>query len=399
MVPARLLDLTRLMSRLGRGPMTGIDRVEYAYLTRLLACDAPLFGLVRSSAGWLLLDAKGCAGMAALATGQIPLPRADLLSRLLLPSNPLRARSETALRQLAMARAARPGLARLLRRLPKGASYINVGHANLTDRALERLRKAGLSVTVMIHDTIPLDHPEFARPDSIEPFRAKLAAVSAHASRIIHITRTAQSLTEAQLARFGRVPPAVIAPIGTAVPQPDPTGLPPGLDLSAPYFVTLGTIEPRKNHALLLDVWAQLPTPAPRLLILGNRGWADPALLARLDALPPNGPVQVLQGLDDGAVALILSKACALLAPSLAEGFGLPPVEAALLGTPVIATDLAVTREILGNMAVYLNPTDIYSWVETIVRQASQPRSMRATDPTWKAPDWDAHFKKALSLA
>ena len=379
--------------------MTGIDRVEYAYLKRLLAGDLPLFGLVRSSAGWLLLDAKGCAQLATFATGQTPLPRADLLSRLLLPSNPVRARAETALRKLAIARAARPGLARLLRHLPSGTSYLNVGHANLTDRALSRLRQAGLKVTVMIHDTIPLDHPEFARPDTVEPFRAKLAAVSAHASCVIHITHAAQALTEAQLARFGRVPMGVTAPIGTAVPQPDPAGLPPVIDLSTPYFVTLGTIEPRKNHTLLLDVWEKLPAPVPQLFILGNRGWADVALLARLDGLPQDSPVQVLQGLNDGAVALILSKARALLAPSLAEGFGLPPVEAALLGTPVIATDLAVTREILGNMAVYLSPTDIYSWVETIVRQASQPQGSKAVDPTWKAPDWDAHFKKVLNLA
>ena len=399
MVPARLLDLTRLVSRLGRGPLTGIDRVEYAYLTNLAARPVPLFGLVRSAAGWLLLNTEGCRRLAALVVGQAELPPADLVSRLMHRKDPIRARAETAARQLAIARATRPGLARLLRRLPQGASYLNVGHANLTDRSLAALARAGLSATVLIHDTIPLDHPEFARPGTVDPFRDRLAAVAAHATRVVHLTAAARALTEAQLARLGRVPPGLVAPNGVDLPKPDTTALPNGLDLTPPYFVALGTIEPRKNHAFLLDLWQRLPAPVPRLFIIGNRGWADAALLARLDALPKDGPVQVLHGLTDGAVAALLAGARALLAPSLAEGFGLPPVEAASLGTPVIATDLAVTRELLGNMAVYLPPSDIYSWMEIIVRQASAPPIRSAEPPSWKAPTWGDHFKTVLSLA
>lgn len=398
MVPARLLDLTRLVSRLGRGPMTGIDRVECAYLAHLASRETPLFGLVRSAAGWLLLDQPGCAHFAQIVSGKVGLPPADLLSRLLHRRNPLRARAETAARQLAISRAARPFLSRLMRQLPRGTSYLNVGHANLGEKALASLARAGLSVTVLIHDTIPLDHPQFARPGTVEPFRARLAAVSVHASRIIHLTEATRRLTEAQMARMGRVPPGVVAPIGVELATPDPCLLPPELDLAALYFVTLGTIEPRKNHALLLDVWARLPSPAPRLYIVGNRGWADAALLARLDALPDQGPVRVLHDLPDGAVAALVGRARALLAPSLAEGFGLPPVEAASLGTPVIAADLAVTRELIGNMAVYLPASDIYSWVETIVRQAALPQ-IDGEKTVWHAPTWDAHFKTVLSLA
>lgn len=398
MVPARLLDLTRLVSRLGRGPMTGIDRVECAYLTHLASRETPLFGLVRSAAGWLLLDQPGCARFAQIVSGKVALPPADVLSRLLNRRDPLRARAETAARHLAIARAARPFLSRLLRRVPRGTSYLNVGHANLGEKALACLSRAGLSVTVLIHDTIPLDHPQFARPGTVEPFRAKVAAVSVHATRVIHLTNAARALTEAQMARMGRVPPGVIAPIGVDLTVPDPRLLPPELDLAAPYFVTLGTIEPRKNHALLLDIWARLPTPAPQLYIVGNRGWAEAALLARLDAMPADGPVRVLHGLPDGAVAALVAQARALLAPSLAEGFGLPPVEAASLGTPVIATDLAVTRELLGNKAVYLPATDLYPWIETIVRQAALPQ-IDGKKTVWQAPTWDAHFKTVLSLA
>ena len=395
MATARLLDLTRLVSRLGRGPLTGIDRVELAYLTRFLEGDPPVFGLIRSAAGFLLLDHAGCDGLARLARGEGALPAADLISWLLHRKDRLRARAETAARRLAMARAARPGLARLLRHMPTGAAYYNVGHTNLSARDLGRIKAAGLRITVMIHDTIPLDHPEFARPDTVPVFRRKLASVAAHADRLIHLTEATRQKTEAQLARLGRVPPGLVAPLGVEVPEPGP--LPAGLVPVSPYFVTLGTIEPRKNHALLLDVWARLPKPAPQLFILGNRGWAGPELIARLDALPKDGPVQERNGLADSAVATLIAGAAALLAPSRAEGFGLPPVEAACLGTAVIATDLPVTRELLGNKAVYLPPDDIYSWMETIIGQATNAR----TDQTKTAPPsfaWADHFNAALSL-
>ena len=77
--PTRLLDLTRLVSRAGRA-FTGIDRVEYAYLVHLLDAG-PLWGLVRSSMGYLLLDPEGCAALKRQFTaGDWPAP--DLLSRL-----------------------------------------------------------------------------------------------------------------------------------------------------------------------------------------------------------------------------------------------------------------------------------------------------------------------------
>lgn len=396
MASARLLDLTRLVSRLGRGPLTGIDRVELAYLDHFLGSDLPLFGLVRSTVGWLLLDRSGCDNLARLTRGEMALPQAGWLGRLTQRRNPIRAQAETAARRVAIARAARPFLGRLLRHLPPESRYFNVGHSNLGADSLAAL--APLQPVVLIHDTIPLDHPHLARPDTVEPFRQRLAAVAAHASAVIHLTKAQRRLTEAQLARLGRVPPAIVAPLGVTVATPAPTALPPGLSLERPWFLCLGTIEPRKNHDLLLDIWAQLGPDAPQLFIVGHLGWAAAATRTRLQALPPDGPVRVLSGLSDGAVAALMSGAAALLAPSLAEGFGLPPIEAAILGTPVIATDLAVTREMLGDKAVYLDPADIYSWLETIRRAAGTTRR-DAGRQEYIAPTWAAHFKTVLSLA
>jgi glycosyltransferase involved in cell wall biosynthesis len=387
----RLLDLTRLVSRLGRGPLTGIDRVELAYLTQLLTMDEPLFGLVRSGAGFLLLDRAGCAGLADRVRGTVALGPTDLLGRLIHRGNPLRARAEADARRLAIARCARPLLRRMLRGTA-GATYLNVGHANLTDRSLATIRAAGQNVVVMVHDTIPLDHPAFARPDTVTPFRARMAAVARHANWVIHTTQDSRRKTEAHLKALGRVPPGIVAALG--VPIPAPGALPDGIPTDRPYFVTIGTIEPRKNHALLLDVWDRLGPDAPRLYIIGGRGWADAVTFARLDRLPQT--VQVMSGLPDSAVAAVLQNARALLFPSLAEGFGLPPVEAAAMGVPVVASNLSVIRELLGDFAVYLDVTDSYSWMQTIRTLAdASPKTMgrKKVNP----PNWADHFKTVLS--
>src|SRR5205823_1812943 len=118
---------------------------------------------------------------------------------------------------------------------------------------------------------------------------------------------------------------------------------------AVPYFVVLSTIEPRKNHELLLRLWQRLAerhgAAAPRLVLVGHRGWENDAVFKLLDSLRGNSPhVVECPDLDDAALAAVLRGARALLSPSFAEGFGLPVVEALALGTPAIASDIAAHR-------------------------------------------------------
>ncbi|RDW14785.1 glycosyltransferase, partial [Paracoccus thiocyanatus] len=180
-------------------------------------------------------------------------------------------------------------------------------------------------------------------------------------------------------------------PIGTRLAAPDPARLPADLDLSRPFFVALGTIEPRKNHALLLDAWQMLgrmPDP-PRLFIIGRRGWENREVFARLDRLPPGGPVRELSDLDDGAVAALLARSHGLLMPSRAEGFGLPLTEAAGRGIPVLATPLPAARETLGDYATWLPPDAPADWAAELAR-LSDAAARRL--PPLPVPDWDRHF-------
>jgi len=397
--PAYLLDVTRLASRLGRGALTGIDRVELAYLRHLLTGPGACMGLLRTAAGIVVLSAEGLRVIDRWAAGEKIPQRRDLLSRFSRRGTALQGRVETALRSHALARApmflARFALARTC---PALTVYLNIGHANLTDRMMRALRKVpGLKIAVMVHDTIPLDYPAFTRQGQAEVFGRKLAVVSRHADVVIHTAASNQRQTEVHLANLGRVPRAVVAPLGVTLATPDPSQLPKDLTLEDPYFVTIGTIEPRKNHRLLLDIWeslAQTGGPLPRLLILGNRGWADPALLSRLDRGVPG--VQVLSGLSDAAMAAVLQGSRALVFPSLAEGFGLPPFEAAGMGIAVISSNLSVIRDGLLDYPVYLDPMDSYSWMETILGHSLGERPKEIKRLGVEVPSWEKHFNSVL---
>jgi glycosyltransferase involved in cell wall biosynthesis len=175
-----------------------------------------------------------------------------------------------------------------------------------------------------------------------------------------------------------------------------------------PYFVVLGTIEPRKNHLLLLNVWRRLaqtlgPEATPRLVLIGRRGWENENILDLLDRCPVlKGVVVEHNRLPDPEVRTLIAGARALLMPSFAEGFGLPVVEALALGAPVIASDLPALRETGGDAPDYLDPLDGPAWARAILDYAA-PRSLRrqaqlARLSNWRAPTWEDHVGGVLDF-
>ncbi|MDO5643776.1 MAG: glycosyltransferase [Paracoccus sp. (in: a-proteobacteria)] len=392
--PPVLLDVSRLVSRIGTGPLTGIDRVEAEWLAHI--ASRPHLLLCRVSRGQLLLPPEAGPMILGWIAGARPDARVNWRERLARRDGPV-GRAMGALRGMALMRAGRGGAGlagAASRALGRAPAYLNLGHANL-DRAL-LASLAGLHRVVMIHDTIPLDHPEFTRPGQSEAFRSRFMTALTLADQIVTISDASAAQIRLWRGRLGvtRRAPILTAHIGTRLASADPGAIPQGLDRTRPCFVTLGTIEPRKNHTLLLDVWARLASdmPArdiPRLLILGRRGWMNDAVFARLDALGPQSPVTEMGGLTDGAVAALLEGSHALLMPSLAEGFGLPLTEAAGRGIPVLATPLPPTQEILGTYATYLPPNRPDLWAGAIAALAKAPPARMSKHKIW---GWHQHF-------
>ncbi|WP_299152787.1 glycosyltransferase family 1 protein [uncultured Tateyamaria sp.] len=377
-----MLDLTRLMRRAGR-VLTGVDRVELAYARALLADPVPVFGLIRARLGYILLDQNGMVDLLPSLSGSVGSSDAQIST------------AWEVARRASVGRVPPFLLRRMLRRrVPQGFAYVNVGHSNLTPRVLDSVKAVGASCAVMIHDVIPLDFPEYQREGSVPAFAEMVARVEAYADVVIYNSEHTREQTEA---RFATLPKAIVAHLGTDVVRPEPDTLPAGLPPNAPYFVCIGTIEPRKNHAFLLDIWEQIGPDAPSLVLAGSRGWRNKDVFDRLDRLADDVLIQEVHGLDDGALAALVQRSSGVLFPSHAEGFGLPATEAAALGVPLIVNDLAVFREILGDIPIYASVSDRYLWISKIKELAeADPDTPRP--PQFQPPTWDAHFKIVLRL-
>lgn len=154
-----------------------------------------------------------------------------------------------------------------------------------------------------------------------------------------------------------------------------------------PYFVSVGTLEPRKCYPVALDAFERLWQAGMdlRYVIIGRKGWQSEALEKRITSHPEFG--RRLIWLDDASDADLrhcYMHARALVYPSLVEGFGLPLVEAGRYGLPVIASDLPVFREIGGAQVRYFQPMEADALAAAIERLLNEPRRQEKVQPlTW----------------
>lgn len=379
------LDITRLVCRPHHPTPTGIDRVEFAWARHLLSVTgrAAIFHAWVPGLGHRSFTQAAVAGFIDQLGkrwhgARVGDPRAAL-ARLLAASS--RAK------------------------LGSHATVLSLSHQRLHEaRAVERSRPAHGRLLLFIHDAIPCTHPEYAREAGTVRHAARMRNAFAHADGII----VNSAATAVSLGRFAeaakRDVPILVAPFGIDAPAAAPAPPP-----DRPTFLCIGTIEPRKNHLLLLHAWRRMaetlaPEAMPRLIVVGRRGWENEMvvdLLERCDAIHPF--VEERGRVGDGELAALMASATALLMPSFAEGYGLPVAEALAAGTPVIAADLPVYREFAGDVPTYLDPLDGPAWIAAIrdyARPGSETRAAQmARLADWRRPEWATHFASILDFA
>ncbi len=388
------LDLSRLLSRAGRGTPTGIDRVELAYAQHLIAAGASACFAATTVFGGL---------------GLLPSPQAEAFVAAIGAAwrgNGDAAANDRKVRGIAWrghARLAAGGERALVARLRADADrpvYLLVSHHHLERPAvIARLKaRARARFICLIHDVIPIDYPEYAKPGQAENHRNRIETAARFADALIVNSAVTREALRPHLDRFGRAPPVLVAPFGLDLPAETIDPAPPR---DRPYFVYVSTIEARKNHLLLLNLWRQLAAEqgesVPRLVLIGQRGWETENVVDMLERCPAlRGVVIEHNSLPDCEMVRLLKGARALLLPSFAEGFGFPLIEAFAVGVPALCSDIAALRETGGGVPEYLDPLDGPGWRSAILDYAAEPSPRRAAQlarlAEWQPPRWQDHF-------
>ncbi len=416
--PAVLHDLLRLFLRAADHTPRGIDRIDLAYARFLCtAWPGPCLGVLPTPLGPRLFDrARVLRGLDALERlwredGEAGADRAFAHVQARLSGQvppPAPAASSHALAALPRFRRllAATGLAagQGVAAAPRGSLYLNVGQLGWAAPFATRwlARRPDIRAVFMLHDAIPVERRDLVSRLGHWTHRMMLHAVARRAAGLIVTTEAAAASVQAALAVRGLAPvptvgiglpvaPAFLGPAAAAAPPPP---VPP-----APYFLVCGAIEPRKNLGMLLDVWQQLGRgggAVPFLVVAGALARGGVPIQARLRAA--GGHVVPIANLSTPGLRRLMEGARALLMPSLAEGFGLPVIEALALGTPVLASDLPAHREAGGGFATYLDPTDRAAWSAAVAALATDGAALAAARrqaAAYRPFTEDAYFARA----
>jgi glycosyltransferase involved in cell wall biosynthesis len=249
-----------------------------------------------------------------------------------------------------------------------------------------------------VHDAASLDHPEwFERkfalwyaamlPALIRKVRAIITVSHFSKERIVRLTGAEPERVHVVLNGVGkRFRPADLEAVNQVRMD---------FNLTGPYILFVGSLEPRKNLALLLEAWRLGGFDGATLAVVGASGHMFPKF--HLDSIPEG--VRLLGSVKDEILPVLYSGATAFVYPSIYEGFGLPPLEAMACGCPVALSDIPAHREVCGETAMYFDPfipEDISSRLEWLLRLDGATRASlveqglhRAARYTWESAALD----------
>lgn len=263
----------------------------------------------------------------------------------------------------------------------------------------EKLKRQGVGIVSVIYDLIPLTHPQFCDAGLVKVFDRWFDWIAATADGFMAISQTISEQVDSEIQR--RLGEAEAAKrwhgyfhLGSELDLlRNEARVHPDLQRMfrdpAPVYLMVSTIEPRKNHAYLLDafelLWAQGSNA--RLCIIGKIGWKCEALVERIKRHPQwDKRLFMFNHINDKSLEFAYANARALVFPSYVEGFGLPLVEAMQRGLPAMASDIPVFREIGGEFMAYFNLDDPQTLADRVTQFESSnefPASRSVADWQW----------------
>lgn len=237
---------------------------------------------------------------------------------------------------------------------------LNAQKIERRSRRLQHWRDAGVLIAFVVYDLLPIKRPEWFMPRLVSRFLTWFRVISSSSDLLLCISQAVLSNVEHAWAQspqsLSSKPRTMVIPLGsdfdTHQLTHDGTLSPTQrLMLQVPFALMVGTLEPRKGYSDALDafekLWSLYPETLQPLVIVGRRGWKTEMLVDRITRHPQNGRrLFWLEGVSDHELADIYNRSAFVIAASHDEGFGLPLIEAARAGRPVLARDIPVFREV-----------------------------------------------------
>jgi alpha-1,3-rhamnosyl/mannosyltransferase len=244
-------------------------------------------------------------------------------------------------------------------------------------RRFELALAAGAPLVATVHDLGYRQVPWAIRRETLDDLERHMPFVWSRAALVLTDAEAVRrEMIEAGLAAPGRIRAVHLAPAHPPPPEEVRTSPPAGTPER--YVLFVGTVEPRKNLGVLLDAWRRLRLPdPPALVVCGRIGWVDEETRSALRQAEGEGWLVHFDYAEDAELAALYQGALAVALPSWYEGFGLPALEACAHGAPVLASDLPVLREVLGDAALFAPPGDPAAWAAAIRRVAGDPELAR----------------------
>jgi len=271
-------------------------------------------------------------------------------------------------------------------------------------------RRHGFRYVSMCHDLIALQFPQFFTDSMAASFRRHWAAILPLAERILVNSRAVEADIRAFCRSLGREPGEIVL----VRPGCDLSGVAPASNLPAGlekerFILFVATIEPRKGHDMILDVWRRLlekGVPQRRyfkLVLVGQRGWKVDELMQRLGDPAFTGTVLHLPATDDAALAALYRDAAFCLLPSLYEGFGMPVIEAFARGKAIIASNAGALPEVVGSLSPCLPPDERAAWLAMLEQWMEDERAYApyeaAIRASFKPVGWDQAAAEIFAAA
>ena len=294
-----------------------------------------------------------------------------------------------------------------------GASWSNPLYAEML---AQTRRSLGIRVLILVHDLIPIRHPEWCDPRLIWHFTNWIETILPETDIVLANSRFSARDVEAYAAHSGILlaRPVGTIPIGTgfgvAATLPDATApRPRDLPPAGSYVLFVSTIEARKNHTILFRAWRRLlsdlpPATIPTLVFAGRTGWLVNDLLQQLhNTQLLGGKIALIESPSDAELVHLYQGCLFTVFPSLYEGWGLPVTESHALGKPCIVSNVTSLPEAGGALARYFDPDDL----NDVVRVIRDTLSDRPGLAEWEARvrrdfqpvSWDASAQSLLEHA